>query len=159
MNTKEIYKQTILLETEKEKLEELLDKLDNKKIEMMKLCSHDLVFKYKDNYPRMMCIDGYYFCPACEKIIKSFNKDKMKETQFKNSKIIPLTNLSLFGSKEVHNEIKNEVFNNYDYYYDDKKSIEEISSKMESVLEGKQIKYESPEKTLKKMKRFEDYDE
>ena len=48
------------------------------------------------------------------------------------------------------NTIREEVQNNIDLYYNNNTSIEELTNKMESILESKQIKYEAPKLILKK---------
>ena len=83
----------------------------------MAICPHEIVFKYTDDHPRKTATDGSYFCPACGKTIRCYHKEQLSETPFNNSRIIPLTDLSLFGTSEVHHIIRNEVYNNMELYY------------------------------------------
>ena len=151
MTTKEIFEKTGKIGNEIGKLREKIENLNMKYLEMTELCSHEIVFKYNDNYARKAMIDGNYFCPACGKIIKCFGMDKIYDTQFKDSRIIPLTNLSLLGTPENHHIIRNEVYDNMDVYYDPIIPIEELSSKMEEKLVKLQTQYEEPTKKLKKI--------
>lgn len=153
MKTKEVFEEKDKLEEEINKVQELLNRLNNKSNEITKLCQHEIVFKYKDNYPRKMAFDGNYFCPACGITIKCFNKEQIKESIFNNSRIIPITHLSLFGTKEVYKAIKKEVYDNYDLYYDYIIPEEELSYKMEEELRDKQLTYEGPEISIKKLTR------
>ena len=98
-------------------------------------------------------IDGTYFCPACGKAIKCFGMNQIYDTPFKDSRIIPLPNLSLLGTPEVHRMMRNEVYDNMDTYYDPIVSIQELSLKMEDVLKENQYEYESPAKVFKKTRR------
>jgi len=150
MNSKEIFEETGRIGNEISKLHKQLDKLNFKCLELMDSCPHEIVFKYKDNYPRKMLSDGNYFCPSCGKTIKCFSQDQLKQTVFEKSRVIPLTNLSLFGTPEVYHEIRNEVYDNYELYYDSKSNIKELSLRMEEILKDKQNIYESPEYVLKR---------
>lgn len=98
-------------------------------------------------------IDGSYFCPACCKTIKCYGNIKVHDTCFKNSRIILLTNLSLFGTPEVHQIIRNEVYNNMNIYYNSNISIQDLSSKIESLLKDNENEFEYPGKVLKLIKQ------
>lgn len=153
METRKIFEETGKIGNEIGRLREKIEDLNTKYLEMTELCPHEIVFKYNDNHPRKMMIDGTYFCPACGKVIKCFGIDQIYDTQFKDSRIIPLSNLSLLGTPEVHRMMRNEVYENMDTYYDSIFSVQELSSKMEDILKDKQYEYENPEKVFKKTKR------
>ena len=150
METRKIFEETGKIGNEIGRLREKIEDLNIKYLEMTELCLHEIVFKYNDNHPRKMVIDGTYFCPACGKAIKCFGIDQIYDTPFKDSRIIPLSNLSLLGTPEVHRMMRNEVYENMDTYYDSIVSIQELSSKMEDILKYKQYEYENPEKVFKK---------
>ncbi len=150
MNSKEVFERTGKLGFQIEELQKKLEQINLNCLELMKICQHEIVFKYNDNYPRKVYADGSYFCPARGKTIKCFCKSQLEETVFDNSRIIPLTNLSLFGTSDVYYTIRNEVYNNYDLYYNHDIPVSELSKKMEEILEEKQNKYEKPELVLKK---------
>ena len=141
MNTKEAFEITGHLGNKIKKLKEQLEEVNKECLDTMELCPHEIIFKYRDNYPRRLYIDGTYFCPACGKSIKCLHENQILETQFNDSRIIPLTNLSLIGTNETYRAIREEVYDNIDYYYDRNIPIEELSSKMELVLEDKQDRY------------------
>ena len=153
METKKVFEETGKLGYEIKKLGNLLEKVNKKCFEMMELCPHEIVFKYNDNHSRLFMIDGTYFCPACGKLIKCYIKEHLNETAFKDSRIIPLNNLSLIGTSDVHHTIRNEVYENMDLYYDCNVSTIELSSKMEQKLIDKQCLYESPVK-IKKIRKI-----
>ena len=153
METRKIFEETGKIGNEIDRLREKIEDLNIKYLEMTELCPHEIVFKYNDNHPRKMMIDGTYFCPACGKTIRCFGIDQIYDTPFKDSRIILLSNLSLLGTPEVHRIIRNEVNDNMDTYYDSIVSAQELSSKMENILKDKQYEYENPEKVLKKTRR------
>ena len=150
MDTKKVFEETGKIGHEIVRIHYLLDELNQEYLKMMEICPHEIVFKYCDDFPRKMNFDGYYFCPACGKTIKCFDKSQVKESSFKTSKIIPLTNLSIIGSKEVYKLIRNEIYNNMDFYYNPDVSIEEIRIKMEDILNDKQSKFNNYAKIFKK---------
>ena len=152
MDTKKVFEETGKIGNEIGRLREKIEDLNVKYLEMTELCPHEIVFKYNDFHPRKMMIDGSYFCPSCGKTIRCFGMDQIYDTPFKDSRIIPLTNLSLLGTPEVHRIIRNEVYDNMNTYYDPIVSIQELSIKMEDILKGHQHEYESPDKVLKKRK-------
>ena len=153
MEATKVFDETNKLGDEIRKTNELLASLYLKHEKIKKTCDHEIVFKYLDKYPRKMEVDGNYFCPACGKTLRCFCKELMSETSFANSRIIPLTNLSLFGTKEVYQTIRNEVYNNMDLYYNPNISIEELSLRMENLLKDYQFVYESSDKVLRKETR------
>jgi len=118
MDTRKVIEETGKLGNEIYRLRKQLEKVNKQCLEMMEICPHEIVFKYNDNHPRMLMIDRTYFCPECGKSIKCIKSDQLKETPFKESQIIPLTNLSLFGTSDVYHAIRNEVYENMDLYYD-----------------------------------------
>lgn len=150
METRKIFEETGKIGNEIGRLREKIEDLNTKYLEMTELCPHEIVFKYNDNHPRKMIIDGTYFCPACGKAIKCFGMDQIYDTPFKDSRIIPLPNLSLLGTPEVHRMMRNEVYDNMDTYYDPIVSIQELSLKMEEKLVDLQTRYEEPTKGLRK---------
>lgn len=152
MDTIKVFKKINDLKNEIAMAKELLVNLNSKYADIMEECPHEIVFKYIDNFPRKMPIYGSYFCPCCGKNIKCFDKEQIIETVFSNSRVIPLNNLSLLGSPEIYDIIREEVYNNIDFYYDYVIPTEELSLKMEELLIDKQIKYEADEKTLRKIK-------
>jgi hypothetical protein len=150
MNTKDIFEETDKINDEISEYQSYIEKTRMKYTAVMNACSHEIVFKYTDNYPRRIKTDGTYFCPACGKSIKCFHKDELRNTVFNDSRIIPLTNLSLFGSVDLYQKIREEVYANLDLYYDYVIPTDVLSSKMESVLIDNQNRCDRPEKVLSK---------
>ena len=153
MDTKKVFEETGKLGNEINRLRKQLEKVNKQCLEMMDICPHEIVFKYNDNHPRMLMIDGTYFCPACGKSIRCVKPKELLKTPFKESRIISLSNLSLFGTSDVYHTIRNEVYENIDLYYDSKSTSEELSSKMEDLLKDREQRYEAPVKVLKKFKK------
>ena len=150
MKTIDIFNKSSKIEEKRRELEGQLNQLETDQIILGELCPHEIVFKYTDNFPRMLNIDGTYYCPACGKSIRVLHKKDFMDSPFKKSRIIPLTNLSLMGTNEVYTTIKQEVVSNIQDYYDPEMPVEELEYRMEMVLEDKQIKYKGDGKVLKK---------
>ena len=153
METKRVFEETGKLGSEIHRLGKQLERVNKQCLEMMKLCHHEIVFKYADNHPRMLMIDGTYFCPACGKTVKCIQKEQLKESSFKDSRVIPLTNLSLFGTSKVHHFIRNEVYQNMDLYYNLNVPTEELSGKMEELLKNQENDYNKKDGLIRKRKK------
>ena len=135
MDNKEIYNNLINLEEEIDNCNEDLKGLYQKRIELMNSCNHYIVFKYRDNRPSKLRIDGNYYCPICGKIIELFNKDDIKKSIFKDSRVIPLPHLSLISNNETLSTIRENVISNMDFYYNLENNTKDLSNKMEQALE------------------------
>lgn len=152
MELKKYFDETSRIENELSQTRKQYERLIDTYHEVRKLCTHDIVFKYLDNRPRMATIDGNYFCPACNLVIQYAEKRQIETSKYKNARVIPLLNLSLSDGKDLHNAIRQEVYENLDLYYDKEVSVEELSSKMEGVLASHHHDYINPSKVLKKIK-------
>ena len=150
MDNKEIYDSLINLEEEIDNCNEDLKELYQKRKELMNSCNHDIVFKYRDNRPRKLRIDGNYYCPICGKIIELFNKDDIKKSIFKESRVIPLPHFSLNSNNETLSTIRENVINNMDFYYNSQNTTKDLSDKMELALEKYKYDYKPYIKELKK---------
>ena len=150
METKAVFEQTLRLGDRLKELGKEIDSLNQSCLRLMTLCPHEIVFKYTDNHPKEFFIDGNYYCPACSKTIKLFQASDIKESPFKESRIIPLTNLSLLGTDFIYFLIRIEVFFNIDIYYNKNISIEELTKRMENVLKDDQYDYTPPHLLIKK---------
>ncbi len=152
MKTSEVFEETGKIGNEIVKEHIKLDKLNNRCLEIMNLCPHEIVFKYNDNHPKKLKTDGNYFCPACGKTIKCIDHNQILESPFNNSRIISLSNLSLIGNKETYSSIRNEVYCNMNFYYNTDINDDVLSSKMETILKEMQVNYLPQSKVLKKVK-------
>ena len=139
MKTGEVFELTTQIDDKIFQAEEAIRNLKSKYRRIHKMCPHELVFKYKDNYPKRMDYDGNYYCPACGKTIKCREEEQLFSTDFCDSRVIDLTNLSLFGSSRVLFNIKKTVRDNMDLFYDTDIKDEVLSCLMTEVL----IDYES----------------
>ena len=142
METEKVFEETIKLGNEIRNLGIMLEQTNRKCYKMMELCPHEIVFKYNDNHPRKMVCDGNYFCPACGKSIRLVSKTQIGLSSFKDSRIIPLTNLSLVGTSELLYTIRNEVYQNMDLYYNDEVSTEDLEGRMEDILKDQEVLYD-----------------
>ena len=145
MDTKTIINEINNINEQINILKSKIEEKNKNRLQIMELCPHEIVFKYNDNFPRKMIIDGTYYCPACSKTIKCIDKNQIINTSFNNSKVIPLLNLSLIGNEDTYDTIKNEVYSNLDFYYSSDTTIDEMSLKMEEVLKDKQNIYNKKE--------------
>ncbi len=141
MDTKKIFDETSRIGSEAAIERRKLEHLNKEWLRLISICPHEIVFKYMDNHPYKALIDGSYFCPACGKILDHLTVKQFNESDFHNSRVIPLTDLSLLGTKEVFQSIRKEVFDNMELYYNPENSIEELSLKMEDVLRDQQYDY------------------
>ena len=152
MDTRKIFEETGRLGNEINRLGKQLDKLNKQCFEMMEACPHEIVFKYIDDHPRMLSIDGRYFCPACGKTVKCMKSKDIQNSSFKNSKVVPLTNLSLIGTSELYHTIRNEVYQNIEFYYSQDKPIEELSIRMEDVVKDQEARKEDIVQVLRRVR-------
>ena len=152
MKIVDVFNEVEILKIKRNRLIKELEKNNLEKLKIQELCNHELVFNYHDNILRKAVIDGSYYCPACGKVIEFINQDQINNTVFKNSRIIPLNNISLIGTKDVHDAIRNEVYSNIKYYYNFNITDEDLSNKMEELLAEYQCSYESSENLTKREK-------
>ena len=150
MKTSEIFKESYRIEDETFKIYRKIDDLKAEYLDNQDSCMHEIVFKYTDNHPRKLMIDGNYFCPACDKVISCVHEEDIEDTIFKDSRVIPLTNLSLYGTPHIHAIIKSEVYYNMSLYYNFDIAIEELANKMESKL----MDYQSDSLLVKTRKKI-----
>ena len=141
METIKIIDQYKQIEQEREKLTKKLEHLNLEEQQLSKMCSHDIVFKYVDKHPRKMVIDGNYYCPACGKIKQFTSMNQYLTSEFKDSKVVSLTDLSLIGDVETLKTIREEVIDNFDFYYKCSDGYE-LRNRMENKLKDHQHKYE-----------------
>ena len=141
MKTKEVFFEVEKIYDDLYDEYEKIKNIRNKYTDITNMCSHEIAFKIVDNHPRKMMIDGTYYCPACGKSITCDYKEGFLLSSFKNSRIIPLINLSLNAEEEVFTTIRNEVFNNMAMYYNKNINTSILSNKMEEKLKDKQCDY------------------
>ena len=96
-------------------------------------CTHDIVIKYHNHYPRLSEVDGNYYCPMCRKSIGTHSLKYFMDSAFSNSRIIEL-NIDLDANSEVLFRIRNEVMDNYDLFYNSSATNEELASRLEDRL-------------------------
>ncbi len=152
MNTKKVFEETGKLGNEINRLSKQVENINKKFLELMEICPHEIVFKYMDNFPKMLMVDGNYFCPACGKTITLIKKNQFQQSEFKDSRVIPLTNLSLLGTNEVFHTIRNEVYSNMELYYNPEIDTDKLSDKMEELLKDKEKRYENSIRKIRKRK-------
>lgn len=145
MDTKEVIEKSVEIEKKRTNLMEKIRIVNSDYSNIVTNCPHELVFKFNDNQPKKMVIDGHYYCPACGKTIECIAKYQYLDSVFKKSRIIDLYGLSLVGTTEVLKKMREEVINNRDFYYKCKDDVE-IKNKMEDVLYDYQHDYKKDKK-------------
>ena len=95
MNLRQYYEETTKQENELIETRKRLEEQTTAYNELRGICTHSIIFKFKDNYPTDRPIDGNYFCPACRLVIECASKEQLKNTKYRESRVIPLLNLSL----------------------------------------------------------------
>jgi hypothetical protein len=150
METKDVFEKSSEYGNKIKQLRKEMEDYAKKCTELWNECNHEIVFKYNNDHPRMMIIDGDYFCPACGQTIECIHSVDIIKSPFKNSKIIQLSNLSLYTSKELYSDIRGEVYFNYDFYYNPETDVDDMQNKMENVL----MKYDSPYDVKRLYKKF-----
>ncbi len=144
MKTKTVFEKTTALISEIEETNKKIKELNDEVTTVSSECPHEIVFKYNDNYPKRIKVEGNYFCPACMTMIRCYERGQREESQFKGSRIVPITDLSLKGTRKLHFMIRKEVLDNIDFYYNYENPTVELSMKMEEVLKKEEDYYESP---------------
>lgn len=150
MNLRQYYEETTKQENELIETRKRLEEQITAYHDLRGICTHSIIFKFKDNYPTDRPVDGNYFCPACRLVIECASKEQLKNTKYRESRVIPLLNLSLRNGRVVHDAIREEVFQNLDLYYNPEASIEELSAKMEDAIAEHHFDYLNPNKVLRK---------
>ena len=144
LNYQEVFKEREKIDSKKLELLEEMKVLNQRQNRLFENCQHEIIFQYHDDFPKKMENRKTYFCPACGLI-----HDSIDVSAFQNSRIIPLSNLSLVGTIEVLQVLRNEVFQNFDFYYNSGIRTELLSQKMEEILSPYQMGY-----TVNKIKRL-----
>ena len=96
-------------------------------------CDHNIVFMLPVNQIHKVGPMQACFCPACGKTIKVFTRRPISKTDFKNSKVVDLTDIEMNGLKSTLEDIQFAVSINAEYYYGDISS-EELAQRMKQDL-------------------------
>lgn len=152
MNTKEIFEETGRLGNKVTKLHQELNEINNKYLELMDSCPHEFFLKIQDDHPRKLISYGTCFCPACGKLISIQSLEQLKGRPFNKSRVVFLDNLSLITDKETLQAIRVEVYNHFDFYYNNGNEDKLLVNRLEKVLKSKEHKYDIP-LTLRKLNR------
>lgn len=111
-------------------------------------CNHSLVLIFDDHKPHKIGKIYHCFCPACSKFEHVYNKLRLENSSFKNSKIIDLSDIPMMNFNNYINQIIHYIFENYNYFYNNC-SNEEIANSILSIVKSKENINENP-KILKK---------
>lgn len=152
MDKKEVFKKTSDLSIDIRKKREELNELVEKIGDIQENCDHSLSFKLNNDTPRMLVIDGFYYCPACGKSYEVIDHEDLQYTQFAKSKVVDLTELSLLPNDTVYSEIRNEVYENYDFYYGANTSIEDMKTKMVETMRPRDLPFQKQKDILKRIR-------
>ena len=154
METKKIFVETSRLGSKIVSLHAQLEGVNRQCLELMEICPHEIVFQYVDYHSRTSFTEESYFCPACGKSLEHIHLEQLQDFPFKDSRIIPLLNLSLAGSSQLYRTIRNEIYQNMDFYYNPDIPVEQLSHKMETLLKDQERRYVGTVEILKKTKKF-----
>lgn len=149
MLTKDIFEKSFRLDNEMEKAQEKIGEIDLERLKVMSLCPHEIVVKYSNNKHKKIFIDECYFCPACGKYLRCFSKNQIKESPFKNSRVIYLNSISLLEIEKIFHIIRNEMYSNIDFYYNPNIDIQELSKTMEELLNNHECSDDKQKKLAK----------
>ena len=141
-NQIEIYKERKEINKEKEKIKEKLQTTEDNLINLENQCSHKIVLAFDDHKPHKIGRIIECVCPACGKREKIYLTHEIEKSVFKNSKWIDLTKLPINTFDEY--SILEYIFSNYDFYYSDDVSENEIAESILSLVEIERNKEEQP---------------
>lgn len=151
-NSMEIYRERLQMIIERRMLNKKLKKNKEDLLSLQKECSHDLVLVFDDHKPHKIGVIYRCFCPVCGKSKNIYGIREFDKSEFKDSKIMNLTSLSIddFNNKfsESYEHILNYIFSHYNYYYNENHSEDEMSRTLLSFI--KQKNTDENAKTLKK---------
>ena len=115
-NDKKIYCINKDIATNIEYLSIKINSLKKKEQKLQDTCDHTIVVKIPDTKEYNTGIIDHFFCPACSKVIKQFNND-LNDLSFNKSQIITINSINLKEHPDVQETIEEEIFKDYDYYY------------------------------------------
>lgn len=151
MNIRKYFEETTKKENELLEARQKLEQITSIYHDLRGICTHNIVFKYKSNYPHENKIDGDYYCPACRLVYECAKEGQILQTKFSHSRVIPIMNLSLRNGKNVQDAIRKEVYENIELYYNPDIPVDELSSKMEDAIKEQHFDYLNPNKVYKKI--------
>ena len=153
MNNKEI-NETLKRINEKElELRKEIQNLSEERIDLQSKCPHTIIIQASNHKPHKLGPIHTCFCPICEKLEKIYLTHEIDKTQFTGSKIINLTRLNYEDYKQFFTTIKNEILQNYSYYYNEDISIDELTQSIIKRLNNSK-KYRSSKKLLTKRRKY-----
>lgn len=131
MNSLSVIESTNDLIKQEEYLNRKLNDLKSIRYHLERNCEHEIAVKYTDGLPRLQLVQ-YCYCPACRKKVRILNGNL---GEFVYSSMIDLTMIDLLDDDELLDHIRNEVVDNYDFYYDKDISLQEKKSKMLETMQ------------------------
>ena len=132
---RDLFKQRLKLERDEKKL-------TWKENNLMKKCSHQLVFKWNDNEVHKVGNIYKCFCPVCTKtidIIPNFDIYSIEKSVFKRSKVVEIKSDKSEYEFNYYRFVEDEVLSNMEYYYNSDSTIEEMSEKISDKINNKGI--------------------
>ena len=101
--------------------------LKEERIRLQDKCPHTIIIEASNHKPRKLGPIHTCFCPICERIERIHITHEIDETDFVDSKIINLTRINYEDYKHFFTNVKNEMLQNYDYYYNEEINSEELA--------------------------------
>ena len=128
MNSLGIIKMYNDLDNEEGVLKYKLSQTKKLKDKLEHICEHEVLVKWLVGLNKASTLVAEYYCPACG-MKKNMCYSRENEIFFK-SQIIYLTNINLIDDLETLHQIREEIINNYDFYYDENISEKEKAFKL-----------------------------
>ncbi|MBQ8892399.1 MAG: hypothetical protein IJ068_06030 [Bacilli bacterium] len=138
---KEIFEIKNQLKTLEKHLNDELIELKQRRLNLQNMCNHSLVLKFTDKKPHKVGPIYTCACPICDKTIKLYGDKKIEESEFKNSRLIDLTNFNIGGSLK-YDSIVNFIMENYDDFYKSDLNINLLSDSIHKFIEEKEYIYD-----------------
>lgn len=141
-NSMEIYQERLQLILERRMLNNKLKKNEDDLLSLKKTCPHDLVLVFDDHMPHKVGTIYRCLCPVCGKKKNIYSSRDFKKCEFKDSKFINLTSLSMDNFNETYDLILSYIFGHHHYCFDENHSEIEIEKSIKQYLnqEKKHIK-------------------
>ena len=145
----DIYNERKQINKERKELKKQLQVTEDNLTNLQAECSHKIVLAFDDHMPHKIGRIIECFCPACGKRDDIYPSHEIEKSPFRNSKLIDLTKFPMSTFNEYLFSIIEHVFSNYENYYSDDVSEEEISESILGLVQS-QEKSDSNYKGLKK---------
>ena len=141
-------KEIINLKNEIKELEKSLNdkinELKQRRLNLQNICKHNIVLKFDDKMPHKVGTIYTCTCPICDKVASFYLDRKIEESEFKNSKLIDLTKLDGEEACKLYNLIVNYILENYSYFYESDTNSFELEKSIYQFLKKEDAMENTP---------------